>query len=183
MKKLLLLLSLPLFFFSCQPDEDPLCEDIDCANGGDCLDGSCTCDEMWQGTFCEQQKTPLSITIESFELTDFPANNSDGNPWDADGGPDIFFSIENPNGSLYRSATRDDLTSAAEWSGLDLKISEVDFTRNLSIVLFDDDLSDSEFMVVFEVLLYENTDGFPGAVLVAENGGDYQGRLELTYNF
>lgn len=185
MKKLLFLFSLSIFIFSCQPEEDPLCDDVNCENGGDCLDGTCTCPEMWEGTFCENQKTPITISIESLTLTDFPATNSDGNAWDVDGDarPDLFFNIENPNGSLYRSSTMENRAVSTDWSISDLKISEVDFTRNLTIVLFDEDGSDAEFMTDISFQIYDDSNGFPESISFSGSGGDYQGTLSLSYNY
>jgi|GEM_PF-949379 len=53
MKKVaFLIMTLGLVFASCQDDDDP-CEDLNCFNGGICVDGVCDCPPGYVGTNCQ----------------------------------------------------------------------------------------------------------------------------------
>jgi hypothetical protein len=63
------------------------CHDPDknCQNGGECLDdGSCDCKEGYTGSFCEEEITPTSMTIEKIVLKGFPPDQYDSDKSGAD---------------------------------------------------------------------------------------------------
>lgn len=49
-------------FTSCEglfeDDEDNLCDQIECLNGGVCINGDCLCPDDYYGTYCQNQEEP-----------------------------------------------------------------------------------------------------------------------------
>ncbi|MCH2215684.1 MAG: calcium-binding EGF-like domain-containing protein [Flavobacteriales bacterium] len=69
-------------------DFDP-CFDTECQNGGTCIDGDCECAPNYFGEFCQNQQTPATINIVKIGISGFPKYKNDGQPWDANSGPEL----------------------------------------------------------------------------------------------
>ena len=54
-KKLSIFLIAAISFSGCELFTDP-CKDITCLNGGNCLDGTCLCDDYYEGPNCEKEE-------------------------------------------------------------------------------------------------------------------------------
>lgn len=67
----------------CQFD-DGLCADVDCQNGGTCLNGACNCPTGFGGSLCQNEPTPVSIRWTRIRLLEFPTG-----AYDVGSGPDL----------------------------------------------------------------------------------------------
>ena len=54
-KKLSIFLIAAISFSGCELFTDP-CKDITCLNGGSCVDGTCLCDDYYEGPNCEKEE-------------------------------------------------------------------------------------------------------------------------------
>ena len=100
--KLVSLLIIIIFIIpGCGPDTLPSpCENITCFNNGECLHGTCICEDGYTGDSCQTAEIPQAIYISEILLTKYPYF-SGKDPWD-DGlpipycWPDLAIEIEWP---------------------------------------------------------------------------------------
>lgn len=92
-----------LFLFSCEKDDETTngssnsngnntfgpCENINCLNGGYCLDGNCQCPVGYTGQFCETEIVPYALSITKVRVVSYP-NTDSGAGWDLTSGPDVY---------------------------------------------------------------------------------------------
>ncbi len=75
----------------------------DCLNGGTCVSGDCDCAPGFTGINCENA---VGLKITSVSVTSIPFKDANGNYWDAENGPDVFFEIKDRDGNrLYSGAS------------------------------------------------------------------------------
>lgn len=82
---------------------DP-CANITCYNGGTCANGLCNCPTGYSGSDCSTVLNPVSMTITSINVTNYPIVNASGGGWDLSTGADPYLAF-----SLGTSS------SAADW--------------------------------------------------------------------
>ena len=82
MKKVFTLILSISLLFSCS---DP-CDDINCLNGGTCVEGQCNCAQGYSGADCSTKDDPAQIEITKVTLTSYSLFDSQGVLWD--NGPD-----------------------------------------------------------------------------------------------
>lgn len=97
-------LSMIVFLFSsCIVDP---CADVSCKNGY-CVDGTCICDEGYDGTYCQRSTAPpkpTGFTVTRIEITNFPVCYADGTPIDnefAGDNPDLRVKMANPSSGTF----------------------------------------------------------------------------------
>jgi EGF-like domain len=106
MKNFLILSSIILILSSCKKKETPdLCVDVNCSNGGTCVNGTCECPEYYTGTNCTDFKVPLIVTAQSLVLSYVPepCQTWDGTVFTSGKPPrdaDVYIQLYK-NGNLY----------------------------------------------------------------------------------
>lgn len=76
-------------FYSCT---DP-CDDLDCENGSDCMDGTCICFDGFTGKVCQIEKDPSAVRITEIRIKEYPLFRPNGSSWDLKNGPDLSINI------------------------------------------------------------------------------------------
>lgn len=69
------------------------CFNVTCLNGGTCITGTCDCPTGYGGSDCGTALTPVSMTINSVTITDYPSTQPNGSGWDLTTAPDCFITI------------------------------------------------------------------------------------------
>lgn len=184
MKKTLLALCSAVVLLAAPSCTNDPCEDVNCVNGTCNDEGTCDCNERYEGTLCDEEKTPSSITITEVVVRDFPGEKPNGFQWDADdSGPDLYLEIQRDTNTFYPSNSFQDAVSGQEYTfKMDLKITEVNERHYIS--LYDQD-DGTRFDVVFgdNLIPWEETKGksFPESLRLSDFGVELD--LLLSYQF
>ena len=189
--------------FICSSDDDSIdddsindCTQVECLNGGtETVDCECDCLEGYGGNDCGTQLTPSSITILEVDVKKFPMSDEDGNVWDqvavgSSTNPDLQLDIldasEEP---IYQSEALDDRVSSGNCDDTNsflpsVQLSGDDITSELSLVLYDEDTTEWEFIGGWTINeLYSSNDGFPIEISVGECSDDIVFELVLDYSW
>lgn len=162
------------------------CDDIDCKNGGRCVDGICECKEGYTGKYCEKQKTPKEIIVRKIVISDFPSHKSNGDEWDYwTDYPDIYVSIYDSKGkNVYKqNSFFEEVRPVKDFDltdGLPFSLREVE--NVYSVYLYDFDSSnDDDYMGKVRFKPYSSNNGFPEIIKI-ENS-DFSYKLKVEYKF
>lgn len=125
------------------------------------------------GDNCDIQETPQSITLNSTDISNFPATKADGAGWDLSDGPDIYFKIMLGGAVIYTSETKNDVLPGSELvftDGTPFNFENV--TDNYTVTFFDDDgILGSDEMGSFSINLYSSNNNFPNVITYTNPGG------------
>ncbi len=138
------------------------------------------------GDNCDVQITPQSLTINSADISAFPATDLAGLEWDLAGNPDIFFRIYRGETQIYQSEIKTDAlpgTPLVFTSGTPFNIENV--TDAFTMTFFDDDGAlGSQEMGSFGISLYSSTNNFPDFITYTNPGGTaFVFSLHVAYNY
>ena len=151
-----------LSFVACDP-----CADTTCQNGGICEKGSCECPIQYWGPFCETEKAPTAVLLESVIVGGFTNTDPSGLPWDIGSGPDVYLEFYQNNSLLGISnlIEDEDPGRTRSFSGGDLPI-ELNPDELLQVRVMDfDDATDRELIFFSYVSPYTSGAGFPINIL------------------
>lgn len=175
-----------LFIQACSSEEEDLCLNVICENGGTCFDGTCACPDGYIGSNCNEELTPSKIEISNIILTDFPGSNG-GGPWDGTNGkPDLYAEILNFNNTsqvFYEDPnTIEDADTNTEYIMTpESPIDVSDVSIQYSLRIYDrDDSSDDDFVGGQKFRSYESGVGFPSEIVI---DGTIKVRMEMKYSF
>jgi hypothetical protein len=185
---LTLTLSIPLFN-SC----GSACDDVNCVNGK-CNEGTCDCEEGWEGDLCDQEKEPYSINVSKMVIEKFSA--MDGTrEWDNEDDNskgDItlrvydfqnnYFEPTDLNNQLHEDA---DGTKSLEIP-CNFKLRDMRSDVTFEVVDYD---YDDNFNVVFEFISSISTQfkdlykDFPETITIESGTRSTRIVLHVTYSF
>ena len=167
-------------------EESNNCEDIDCKNGGKCVNDTCKCKEGYTGKYCEEQKTPQKIVVEKIIIRNFPSHKDNGDEWDYwTDYPDIYTVVYNTNKKqVYKqNSFFEEVTSEKNLvltKGLPFSLNNVE--NSYTIVLYDYDSSDDDnYMGKISFTPYKDNNGFPETIKVKNI--DFSYNLKVRYKF
>lgn len=173
--------TMSMLFTSCAKEEDAdPCDTIVCVKG-DCVNGTCDCDEGWSGSDCSNQITPSKIKITGIKLTRFPATDNGGG-WDVSSAPDIFVEISYNGTGIFESLLYYDADYTQEYTfTINPYIELNNVTSQYTIRLYDyDDLDANDWMGGINFTPYFSTNGFP-TTKTLDADGDVA--FEVTYSY
>jgi hypothetical protein len=171
-------------FAGCSDDDSNPCDNVECANGGECVKGDCNCTKGYEGMECKQEKTPRSMQITEVRISDFPLQTSDGEAWDiASSFPDVYFvmGINNRNivsTNYVEEAGNQTLTFN---SGFPVNINNPTSQYTLGILDYDS-TSDDDAMDGANFTPYKKGNGFPSTISMTGKFGTTF-KLDVEYNF
>ena len=101
------------------------CESIECLNGGDCLHGTCLCEDGFTGAHCETALSPEDIRITEIHIPHYPIYRNE-TAWDSAQAvpgcwPDLAVGLHLPWGDYVQSSVY------ANASGGQITIDETTF--------------------------------------------------------
>lgn len=181
MKKLLFALALLILLPTCKKD---VCDDIVCQNGGECLNGLCSCPDGYEGPACEKQVAPSEIYIEtaSLRVSNYPVVDSNGGGWDLLSGADMYFIIENDGNIIYSHSPYSEDVNGSEVIFNHPRISIANPSGWTSIKIMDfDSLDPDDLMGNLDVILYYDDNGFP--TMFSSNDIGITIEFQMGYNF
>lgn len=150
-----------LLFAACKKDP---CDGISCKNGGDCVNGECSCPVGFTGPDCGTRIVPSSITIRNIAVTDFPLTDNSGGAWDLSSGGDIYVRVEQGGILIGETITLSDvITTPVSYQTNFILIKS---PESVCLRLFDYDSFDSDDFiggVCFDPFDSSNT-GFPETI-------------------
>lgn len=169
-----------LLFNSCQFEKE-------CYYGclfGDCIDGTCFCNEGWTGVDCRIQKTPTAIKIYRIDILSFPQYNSNGSPWDVGSNPDVYVLFRKDNIVLYNqpnffsNAIHTNLYSVYPQDSITI----TDLSANYSVSLIDyDETTTDNFMGGIGFNIYNDRNEFPSTFV--HTFEDLSFRIYVSYEW
>jgi hypothetical protein len=179
--KTLYILLIP-FLFTLASCGDP-CDEINCLNGGTCIDGTCDCPPGFGADNCGREEIPQSVTIQELHITSLPATKPDGSSWDLFGGAPDVFAVIRINGMI--EAYTELVTNASggvRLLGGTLPLTRTtDFGDDIRIEVYDDDGSDSDLIGGYVLPdFYALNQGFP-ETRIAGSGNALTVELRYTY--
>lgn len=169
-------------------EEKDLCKDVICVYG-DCVDGTCECEEGYQGSLCNEEKTPKKIIIKKVTVLDFAATANGGAGWDLSSGADIYFDLHLGNTEIYDALTPigyfEDANSSLDYEFVIPNGIEINNpTESYAIQLWDyDDLDTDDWMGGVSFTPYSNGGGFPSELILAPTQSWYAFKLDLEYEW
>ncbi|MEN8858463.1 MAG: hypothetical protein ABF260_10435 [Flavobacteriaceae bacterium] len=165
------ILSCASVFTNCNKEDE--CADVTCYNGGVCDNGTCDCIEGYEGSSCNDQKTPSRISISEVRIKRFPQSDG-GSSWDIGSGPDIFISLSKGSALFHTQPTYfENATSGNNYvyrptPSIDL----TDVTARYSINLYDYDTGSSDdWMGGIYFTPYYSDNEFPEIISVDAGAG------------
>lgn len=184
-KFITILFSLILFFNSCKFDKE-------CYYGclfGNCLDGTCYCDEGWTGVDCRIQKTPTSIKIYRIDILNFPQFNSNGSPWDVGSNPDVYVLFRQESIVMYNQLSSSQnfcFTNAINTNTYtvypqdSITITNLNADYNVSLIEYDETTADVYMGgIAFEI--YNDRNEFPHTLVYTTDNISF--RIYLSYKW
>lgn len=162
------------------------CRDVTCFNGN-CKKGICDCIEGYEGPQCYTEITPAAVYIDQVLLTSFEPFSSSGEPWDSDGGPDIFICINRSIDLLFHSETPYmDAEPEKEYTFLvqpPLKITD-DIEAIFDVTVWDKDESGSSPSIGWHAFSpYTRGDDFPPILFLNDAGNGITAEISVRYEF
>ncbi|HLF63053.1 MAG TPA: calcium-binding EGF-like domain-containing protein [Saprospiraceae bacterium] len=165
---------------SCSTNDS--CENTICLNGGVCVNGICDCPERFTGPNCQEQLTPDKIQLLAVRVARFPAFNGD-RQWDGTDGPDLFFRLYDEDGPLAQPLTLIENADPAreyQFSINTMFLFNVTQLYTLRLLDYEGVGILSEDMGEIQFHLYQDTNGFPGRIVV-DDGGPLAFTLDVEY--
>lgn len=177
------LLSILLFTSIMSCSENSGCDDTMCFNGGVCVDGTCDCPPGFTGNNCQEQLIPDRIRIASVRLDRFPPTKPDGQLWDVDGAPDLFFRLMDLDRPIAQPMllVEDADNDKQHYFFINI-IDMYNVNHEHTMQLFDyEGLGlDKDFLGEIKFIPYHQESGLP-SVLVLDDGGPIAFTIELEY--
>lgn len=165
---------------------DP-CLGKNCLNGGTCVDGTCNCPEGYTGTNCEIEVTPVSVTINSIQLNNYPMTTTGGAGWDFVDGPDIFLSINTGTTSVttsFVSGTQQDATGQSIFYSNLFPVNLVSMGGYYTLGVWDADSPDADdFMCGIYFMPTDYKSGHPSTIHLYNSSTQMDATLNVTWNF
>ncbi len=173
-----------LLQFACKKDNDKLCGNYECLNGGDCINNECICEIGYTGEFCEMEHIPSSMQISKITVTNFPEWGSSNNIFTSDPNPDIYVQLFHNNNLVYSYPTNYD--EAMPNTDYEFKPFEniviLEPDQEYTLILMDRDDDPDDVVAEQTFLPYLKGLGFPKTVIINEIG-DLSFELEVQYSF
>jgi len=183
MKKKALFLFFTLFALMGCKDK---CESAICENGATCEDGRCICPAGYTGPACEQRIIPLSISIKSITVKNYPLSNPAGESWDSDGDADLYLVLSrdwNPIENNAEETVSDAVNLPVTWDTPSFVIPRI--IDQYCIELYDkDDVDEDDFIggMCFEPFDVSNK-GFPKTIDLTVFDSTLSFTLSVEYSF
>lgn len=178
-------LSIFLIMSACT-EEDP-CDDITCLNGAFCEDGKCDCPEGYTSANCGDQVEPRYIYLRKIAVVSWPEIRTNGDPWDSDSDPDLFWELENEQ-SMVLIESDSVQSNVAVGSAVEKRFSPPETFTNVKeagyfFTLYDQDPGNfREPMGKIGFRFYTDFNGFP-EVMTIEGGNGLEVELSLAYDW
>lgn len=171
-----------LFTVSCDEkveDLDP-CENVSCAPYEVCTNGVCACPDGWAGSNCDEE-IPTSVILKKIIISNVPSENSDGEPWDDSGNPDLAVAIYNSlDDQLWFSGVVDEVDISEEYEFA----CDYNFTNNLfgiyRIPLTEWDDDNYDIIEIMEFTPYLAGQGYPDTIVTTNI---IKAKLVMEYSF
>lgn len=175
LSKLICLASLT-FLFGCDP-----CANVECHNGGKCVDGDCECPDGYGGPECEEKEPPSVMQVTSITITKFPQYDN-GSNWDVTDGPDLFVMILQGSTVLHEQPYMfEDASSGFSYAYVpDIPITLSDPESKYSIALYDFDNVVDDYMGGITFTPYNADEDFP-AIKQLDAGAGIEFELAVEY--
>lgn len=162
------------------------CKDVTCFNGS-CKKGVCECDEGFEGHQCFNEIVPAAVYVDKVVLTSFEPLNRQGEPWDPDGGPDLFICIGSSNVVLFHSEPPImDADPSMEFTFLidpPLKIEE-DIKDPLDLTIWDFEGTGSSPSIGWQFFTpYPAGEGFPSVLFLDDPESSITAEMHVRYEF
>ena len=149
------------------------------------------CPLGYSGPNCETPITPTKIMITHVAIKTFP-NTNQGEYWDFDSLPDIFFTINDDNFILYESSLFYPESISDEVNEYSFSLSTPYNITNLGathyIMLWDydaeDDIpSDDDVMCAGAFIPYLSSQGFPSTITITNTLAPFVCEVNLVYEW
>ncbi|MEP7195412.1 MAG: calcium-binding EGF-like domain-containing protein [Saprospiraceae bacterium] len=176
----LFLLVLLLFFQTCKKD-DP-CSKLTCKNGGECIDGTCSCPTGYSGPDCSTLLIPKSAKIRFLTIRNWPTVNSFGVSWDSLAYPDLFYRIcvQGSSKVEYESTIEPDMRITGPIS-FQLNYEILSPQSTYQIKLYDSDFPDEDDLIATGNFKAWDGSTFPDKIIVHDGITTFE--IDLSYNF
>ncbi|WP_052599747.1 calcium-binding EGF-like domain-containing protein [Aureispira sp. CCB-QB1] len=165
---------------------DP-CHNITCLNGGTCVNGNCDCPPGYGGSDCGTALTPVSMTITSVTVTNYPATKPSGSGWDLTTGPDCFLTINsgtsaNQN-SFVSGYTYNNVAAGTQMPfNTGFPISLTSPNSDYVLAIWDNDAPDADdYMDGFRFIPNNYSSGFPSTLSLST--ATFAVTIDVTWNF
>jgi hypothetical protein len=169
-----------LIFSACKKDP---CDGVSCKNGGDCVNGECSCPTGFTGPDCGTRIVPSSITVRQIVVNDFPLVDASGGAWDLSSGADLYVRVDQ-GGNYVGQTTAYPNTVATPVAYTDEFIL-VKSAESVCFSLYDyDDFDSDDFIggVCFDPFDSSNT-GFPATLPLTCGTCNAAIEISLDYDF
>lgn len=147
------------------------------------MSGTCLCPEGYIGSACETEDVPQQMLLTAMTLSRFPSTISRNGKWDVDGGPDIYFTLDKGDSTLYTQHTFvENAESGKRYTFENLEI-DLDFPQHwYKITLYDSDNPKTDQMMgALEFSPYQRGQGFPSEITLSDGG--FELVLKVEYRF
>jgi hypothetical protein len=173
--------SLLFIFNSCQFEKE-------CYYGclfGECIDGTCYCDDGWSGIDCRIQKDPSAIKIYRIDIISFPQFNPNGGAWDNGSNPDIYILFRKGTQYLYlqpnyfNNAIHNHLYSVYPQDSITI----TDLFADYSLSLIDyDESSQHTYMGGIGFKIYNDRNDFPATIVQTYQSLSFRMYVKYEWN-
>ena len=158
------------------PAPDP-CAGITCLNGGTCSNGVCQCPQGYTGTYCENQVTPLKVTVSKITVTGFCQSCDPDDTY-----PDIYVKLKNGGSTLYTAGSYyPDATSPGNYEFVPPIPLDLNPLATFTMELWDYDTISDDLINSANFTVYSSTGGFPTVITITS--GQFVFKLNVTYTF